>query len=160
MNKKVYVSKNKFGKGVFAKKGILKGENILKFHGSLINFREATAKGDKKGNPLQIKENVYFDTEPPGVFVNHSCNPNAGIKDDIKLIALKEIKKDEEVYYDYSTTMDEDDWEMECGCQATNCRKVIRDFKFLPTDLRKKYLELEIVQEFISKKEKKVILEL
>ena len=60
-------------------------------------------------------------------------------------------KKDEEIFYDYSTTMDEDSWTLQCKCGSQNCRKIVKDFKFLPQELQKKYLELNIVQNFIKK---------
>jgi len=84
--------------------------------------------------------------------VNHSCNLNAGIKNNVILFAIKNIKKGEEIKFDYSTTVDEDDWTMKCECHQKNCRKIIKDFKYLPKNTQKKYLKLGIVQRFIAKK--------
>lgn len=76
-------------------------------------------------------------------FFNHSCNPNSGIKikgNRVILIAIKNIKKGKEITWDYSTTMDEDEWEMCCMCKIKNCRKIIRDFKYLPKKSNKNTL--------------------
>ena len=149
-NENFYINKCKFGRGLFAKKDIKKGEEVLRFTGPIIDFKQAVAKGANKGDPLQIGNNLYINLEEPGRFVNHSCNPNAGIQNDVVLVALEDIRKGEEVYFDYSTTMDEDDWVMECGCGNANCRKIIKDFKYLPFQVKQKYLHLKVVQKFIA----------
>lgn len=86
-------------------------------------------------------------------FFNHSCAPNAGLKIDGKvfLIAIQNIANGDEITWDYSTTMDADDWEMDCNCGSKNCRGRIRDFKYIPQDTQKRYLDLGIVPEYISK---------
>lgn len=150
-NEKFYIAHSKFGQGLYAKKNIKMGENILKFTGAIIDFNKAVLKAPGyEGDPLQISKSIYVNLQPPGRFVNHSCEPNAGIKNDIELVALRNIKVGEEIYFDYSTTMDEDYWVMQCGCGSTNCRKVIKDFKYLPSHIKRKYLELNIVQKFIA----------
>ena len=63
--------------------------------------------------------------------------------------SIKDIKKGEEITWDYSTTMDEDKWEMDCVCQSKNCRKRIKDFKYLPKEIQQKYIKLGIVPDYI-----------
>ena len=146
---KVFIDKCRFGRGVFAAENIAKGEVILTFSGRIITLDEALAKGEKSGNVLQIDTTTYIDIEEPGVIVNHHCNPNAGIINKYTLVALIDICKGEEIFYDYSTTMSDNSWTMECGCSANNCRKIVKDFHYLPANVKQKYLELGIVQEFI-----------
>lgn len=145
-----YIAECNFGKGLFAKNLIKTGEEILRFKGPYIDFEQTLAKGNKQGDALQIGNNLYIDVEEPGRFVNHSCNPNAGIQDNTVLIALQDIPKGEEIYFDYSTTMDEDHWTMPCKCGDENCRESIKDFRHLPSHLKQKYLDLKIVQECIA----------
>lgn len=148
---KVYVAPCKFNRGLFAKQDIIVGETIMIFVGEVIDFDTAILKAPQyEGDPLQIDKNIYMNLEAPGRFANHSCDPNAGVRNDVELIALKNIKAGEEIYFDYSTTMDEDYWEMQCGCGSVNCRKTIRDFKYLPSHVKRKYLELNVVQKFIT----------
>ncbi len=154
---KIYIAQSKLdiGKGVFAKRDIRKNERILEFTGLIISEQQAKLwKGKEvEANLLQIDDNKYIDIEEePGVLVNHSCQPNAGIKNDRILVALRNIKKNEEIFFDYSTTMDEDCWTMKCKCGSKKCRGIVKDFKYLPKDLQKKYLDLDIVQKFIVKK--------
>lgn len=153
---KLYVAECDFGKGMFASENIHKGERILTFTGTFINLEEALAKGDLSGNTLQIDDYTYIDLEPPAVLINHSCDPNAGLVSGNVLIALRDIDKHEQIFYDYSTTMSEGDlWRMECRCGASNCRGTVMDFDFLPASLQEKYLELGIVQNFIVRQYKK-----
>jgi SET domain-containing protein len=146
---KISIDECSFGKGVFASENINKGEAILRFMGKVITLDEALAKGEKEANPLQIDTTKYIDIGEPGVLVNHSCNPNAGIFKTNVLVALIDIYKGEEIFYDYSTTMSENLWTMECKCLSINCRKIIKDFHYLPANVKKKYLGLGTVQNFI-----------
>lgn len=146
---KIFIGNCSFGRGVFAADNISQGEVILTFTGKIISLDEAIAKGAEQANPLQIDTQAYIDIEEPGVIVNHHCQPNAGIVDRTVLVALVDISKGEEIFYDYSTTMSDNSWTMVCGCSASNCRKVVKDFHYLPTSVKQKYLQLGIVQEFI-----------
>ncbi len=142
--------KTKLGKAVYANKKFEKGEEIIEFKGELIEYDNLPKKVDhyiQIGKTLNMGPSGDFDD-----FINHSCNPNCGlIVNDTKvtLIAITQIRKDEEISFDYSTTMDEDDWEMDCLCEDKECRKRIRDFKYLPKEVQDKYIKLGIVPKFI-----------
>lgn len=145
-------SKN-LGRGLFATRFIKKGDQILEFAGQVIFFKEVLDKElDQQSNPLQIGPTEYIDIEEPGVFANHSCSPNAGIKDDRFLVAIKDIPPGQEICYDYSTTMDEEHWTLECKCESPDCRHTVKDFKYLPPEVQASYIELNIVQSFIRRK--------
>jgi len=152
----VYISNSKIGRGVFAGKDILPGDLILVFKGKRIDRVDPIHKALLGSNLLQTGYKTYIMPESPAVFINHSCNPNAGIIKNRKLVAIKQIKKDEEITFDYSTTMDEDYWTMDCLCTVSVCRRVVRDFKTIPIELQQKYLSLNIVQKFIAHKYKDV----
>jgi len=141
------------GRGLFATTLIKKDEQILEFIGPIISLEEALQKSsEQKSNPLQIGPKEYIDIAEPGVLANHSCSPNSGIKNDRFLIALVDVLPGQEICYDYSTTMDEDNWTLNCVCGESSCRKVIRDFKDLPLEVQQKYCDLNIVQSFITEK--------
>lgn len=144
------------GKGVFANKEFKENQKILEFRGDLFtkeqlpNIYSDKAEDDRY---IQIGANLYIG--PSGDLddlVNHSCNPNCYVKIEGRrayLVALTNIKSREEITWDYSTTMYNFDWSMECNCGSKNCRKVIKEFKFLPNDLKKKYAELGILPDYI-----------
>ena len=105
--------------------------------------------GDEQCYMIQIGPDLYFEPEAPGRYTNHSCAPNAAIKEDYVLVALTDIQAGEQICFDYSTTMSEDNWTMECRCGAPNCRGTIKDFGELPADLQRRYLDMGVVQSFI-----------
>ena len=82
----IYVAQSKFGRGIFATRSIAAGEFILKYDGRIISSEMAHC--DESGYPLQISEHNYIELDPPGMFTNHSCEPNAGILHDCHLIRL------------------------------------------------------------------------
>jgi len=88
---------------------------------------------------------AVYGSDRSGVFVNHSCDPNTGVRDDVRLVALRDLIAGEEIRYDYSTTMDEDHWTLQCRCGSRGCRGVVRDFKWLPKDTKLHLLRQNIV---------------
>ncbi|MFH1055578.1 MAG: SET domain-containing protein-lysine N-methyltransferase [Candidatus Altiarchaeota archaeon] len=151
------VGKSKHGRGVYATKGFKKGQKIMDFGGKTATYDEIEAHyKEDEDYFVQISEDLYLG--PSGSFddyMNHSCNPNAGLRiaeGKAQLIAIRNIKKGDEVTWDYSTTMDEDDWEMECGCGHKKCRKSVRDFKHLPKEVKGEYIRLGIVPEYIIRR--------
>ena len=141
-----------FGLGVFARLPLQEGDEILRFEGPVITLAAALARGDEQGNVLQIGDEAYIDIGAPAVLVNHSCQPNAGIRDDTRLVALRPITAGEQVFYDYSTTMWEGSWTMRCDCGSPQCRTIVDDFPTLPKLLKAEYLRLGIVQRFIQQR--------
>ncbi|MET0406330.1 MAG: SET domain-containing protein-lysine N-methyltransferase [Cystobacter sp.] len=148
----VYVTECRLGRGLFAAAGFERGEVILTFTGRVRGLKEILGRTDSF-NLLQVSRDGYLDLESPGLFVNHSCEPNAGVCNNTTLIALRDIRAGEEIQYDYSTTMDEDLETMACGCGSRKCRGVVRDFRHLPMELKRNYLMLGLVQDFIHARE-------
>ena len=139
------------GLGVFARRAVTAGETILVLEGPVIDFAETRRRGARECMAIQIGPNHYIDTQPPGVFVNHSCQPNAGIARDRYLVALRNISAGEEIRYDYSTTMEEHSFTMPCRCGKAACRKWVRDFSTLPDEVRTAYLTQGVVMDFIRR---------
>lgn len=137
------------GTGLFALTQFEPGDEVVRFDGRTLTFAETLALGEQ-ANPLQIGHDVYILTEGPAVRVNHSCSPNTGLRSNIILMALKPISAGEEIFFDYSTSMAENHWQMRCLCGSSNCRKVVTDFAMLPREVRMRYLDLGIVQPFIA----------
>ena len=61
-------------------------------------------------------------------------------------------RAEEEIRFDYSTSMEEQSFTMRCLCGAPECRHMIADFSSLPAEVRDRYLKLEIVMGFIARK--------
>jgi uncharacterized protein len=143
------IARCRFGLGVFAARDIMPGEVILDIDGPHIDFAETIRRGPRECMAIQIGPDIYIDTQPAAVWVNHSCEPNSGIKGDRRLTALRSIQRDEEICFDYSTTMEEASFTMACRCGSAVCRGVVRDFSTLPKELRRKYVSQGIAMSFI-----------
>ncbi|MBI2043841.1 SET domain-containing protein-lysine N-methyltransferase [Candidatus Pacearchaeota archaeon] len=99
--------------------------------------------------------------------INHSCDPNSFVKGKNELIALKDITKGEEITYDYSTTMNDNEKEIErmegklviypCNCKSRKCRNTIDQFKTLPKEIQEYYLKNNFAPDFILRKFQKTL---
>jgi hypothetical protein len=138
---------------VFVLDGVAGGEPILVFRGKPIDFAGTLAKGERECDALQIGPDLYLDLEDPGRLVNHSCEPNAGVRDGVVLVALRDLAPGEEILFDYSTTMAEDHWTLDCLCGSPRCRHTIRDFHYLTADEKMTLIRQEIVPGFILSEE-------
>lgn len=149
MSTKVYAKECEIGRGLFAIKRIRAGEMVLAFGGDVLTPEQVRSMAERQGDAVQIGSRYYIDVQPPGLFTNHSCQPNTGVMNDTILVALRDINVDEELRFDYSTTMSEEEWTMQCRCGSAQCRGVIGDFHLLPKRVKRRYLALGIVQRFI-----------
>jgi hypothetical protein len=145
----VVVGRSALGRGVFAAQRFQPGQPILTFGGPVLATPEMLALGPDRAYALQIGTGEFLDLVPPGRYLNHSCDPNAGIAEERVLIALRTIVPGEEIRFDYSTAMREDHWTMECRCGEYLCRRVVLDFHPLPPITQNRNLQLGIVQRFI-----------
>ena len=166
LNPKLEVrSSKKHGKGVFAKKSMNKGERLTIFGGDVMLIKEINnLPNELREYPMQIEERFVLGcrnaTETENAdFINHSCVPNSGFKGQIFLVAMRNIKRNEEITFDYAMVVSKSIgsdivFEMECKCGAKNCRKRISEEDWKIPELRKKYNGYfsEYLQEKIDKK--------
>ncbi len=145
---RTYVGSCPLGRGLFARETIAPGNEILRFSGPVLCLSEVRARGPAAANALQVGVDRYLYLDEPGRYVNHSCAPNAAVVDDMRLMALSYIAPDEEIRFDYSTTIS-DGWTMPCRCGAAECRGLVVAFQLLPEPLRRRYAILGHVQSFI-----------
>ncbi len=141
-NPKVAVRKTKkFGRGVFAVKNIKKSEVIAKFAGSVYEFEFPGWNDELANHVIQFERRKWRDSAGIARLVNHSCDPNCGIRDLFKVVAMRNIKKGEELTWDYEMTEDADRkwWYMKCRCGTPQCRKIIGAYRNMPEDICKKY---------------------
>lgn len=148
----VVVGLCRLGRGLFAVRDFEPGEIILRLHGPRYGRNDPIHDTPFGANLLQTGWRTYILLDPPGVFANHSCNPNAGVRDSRTLVAIRAITAGDEICFDYSTTMAENFWTMACACGDPACRGVVEDFEKLPPELQRYYIELDIVQRFIARR--------
>ncbi len=140
--KHIYICTSKIeGMGVTAGEDIKRGDVIQRIKGEA-RFLSVKNKEDSLMYPnwIGVGKNKWIEPDYPNQFLNHSCDPNAGIQGKVTIVALKDIKEGEEITIDYAITEGDDMWEMPCSCGSKNCRKVIRSIQFLPKRQFEKYL--------------------
>lgn len=148
MPSQTYIASCPVGRGLFAAEPIIAGAEILRFTGPLLSLNEVRALGPAAANALQVGVDRYLYLDEPGRLVNHSCHPNAAVRNDTALVAIRDIARNDEICFDYSTTVS-DGWTMECRCGSVDCRGLIVAFQLLPERLRRQYALLGQVQRFI-----------
>lgn len=131
------------GTGLFAARDLKQGERIASIQGPTC-FKVNKTMQDVLGHPnwVGFKKNYWLAPACPCVYLNHSCNPNAGIKGKRLVYALRNIKKGEEICFDYSTTEVEPRWvaPWTCHCGQKQCRKQIRSVEYLPEKIVQSYI--------------------
>ncbi len=137
------------GKGLVAIKKIYKGEVVLDFANGPFQFISTEeAKRlyrDGLNYMLQVDDDLYLATVRredivDGDFLNHSCDPNCGIRFTLRIVAMRDIESGEEITFDYAMSESEYGFfEMRCNCGSKRCRKVITGNDWRQKDLQRRY---------------------
>lgn len=130
------------GKQLVAKQKIQKDELLIVWGGKPVGRTLLdTYPQHQRSLSVQIDDYVYLvpDAYELGDCINHSCDPNAGIKGQITVVALKDIEIGETVAYDYAMTDTENYDEFNCLCLQNNCRKRITGSDWQNSTLQEKY---------------------
>ena len=114
------------GKAVFASDAIEPGELIAIWSGRIVSAEELNALPvEIRRHTAQVEEGLYLASigpdEPPD-FINHSCEPNAGLDGQIAIVALQRIQPGEEVTIDYAMCDGSPYDEFDCACGSSSCR--------------------------------------
>ena len=119
------------GRALIANRSFKKGEAILPLKGIIRKYSEATSYA------VQLGRDKFIDTSHRCVedYTNHGCNPTLKIDfERMKFVALRDIKKGEELTYNYLSTeydLVRDRLDFDCRCGGKNCLGQIKGFKFL-----------------------------
>jgi len=86
--------------------------------------------------------------------VNHSCNPNCGLyphpaDGSLYLLALQPILPGEELSFDYSTSMVDEPWGMDCACGEAACRGHVGNFIDIPAARQHDYARRGVLPEHV-----------
>ena len=131
------------GMGAFAGRAFRKGERVLRPTGELIDHQTMYS--------IQVGYNLHLNVGAPAMYLNHSCEPNLGVKSDPDgwpvFYALRDLEKDEEITFDYAMTEymhypranPEEDFDLTCYCGSPNCRGRLGYYSELSDELKKKY---------------------
>ena len=127
------------GTGIFATREIEENTKIIQYIGEKILKSEGDKRSEKRLNKylhsqkdgsvyiFELNRKYDIDGSPKynkARYINHSCNPNCevvgkGLK--LWIESLKDIKKGEELSYDYGFSFDQDFKDYPCRCNSKNC---------------------------------------
>lgn len=135
------------GHGLFAIEAISEGEIVCVKGGHIFKRQTLEEIAPTLGPAeIQIDEDLFIgpltadERTASMIYSNHSCEPNIGVQGQIIFVALRDIRAGEELTHDWAMT-DDDDYEMECRCGASNCRRIITGQDWRRKDLQDKYGE-------------------
>jgi SET domain-containing protein len=132
------------GRGIYARREIPKGTRIIEYVGERITKAEAERRGPSLEELAKLKPdqggvyifelnkrhdidgNVPYNTAR---YINHSCDPNCEIeiiRGHIWVVAMRDIRKDEELSYNYGYDIDCYQ-EHPCRCGSNRCVGYIVD---------------------------------
>lgn len=128
------------GNGIFSTQEIKRGEVVCIIKGKKFfkinkNLKDVFANPDWVG----FKMNNWVDPAVPFKYLNHSCSPTSAIRGKVTLVALRNIRKGEEITIDYSIIEADDRWHMKCHCGSKNCRGMIKSIQWLPENVYHSY---------------------
>jgi len=72
------------------------------------------------------------------LYTNHSCDPNIAIQGQIVFVAMRDIAPGEELTHDWATT-DDGDYEIECNCACSGCRRTVTGRDWMKPEVQEKY---------------------
>jgi uncharacterized protein len=133
---------DKGGRGLFARERVARGELLVVFAGSVLEGEDlADLPADKRRLVLQVDENHYLLSEVEGWadWVNHCCQPNAGLRGQVTLVAMRDIEAGEEICYDYAMSDGSSYDGFECHCQAPGCRRRVSGDDWMLDELWERY---------------------
>ena len=131
------------GDGMFATRPIHEGEVVVIIGGTVMSdadFRAFIATAPRY-NAIQIGENAHMvdiPTSPGGM--NHSCDANLWLRDEVTVIARREIAACEELTQDYALYTTSPDWMINpCRCGSPLCRHIVTGNDWQRRDVQERY---------------------
>lgn len=125
------------GLGVFASKPFKEGVLVV------VGRLERIVKG-RTDYSFQVEVNKHVQLDKPARLINHSCEPNLGVRNNkfggYSFVAIKNIGAGEELTWDYCMTefvsiAVKDN----CMCRSNKCRTRISGYVCLPIDVKNRY---------------------
>jgi SET domain-containing protein len=129
------------GRGVYAARSIKEGERIIEYRGERITWRQADRR--PPSDPNDPHHTFFFSLDDgrhvidanvrgnSARWINHSCEPNCETEETdegrVYIQALRDIRRGEELSYDYCLIVDERltptlKRQYECRCGSRQCR--------------------------------------
>lgn len=103
--------------------------------------RHVLARGERYDG-IVLDEDVNLRIRPtdwPGIYGNHSCDPNVWLTAPGELAARRSIDAGNEVTTDYATFTLASDWALTCNCGSDFCRGTVTGDDWRRPELQVRY---------------------
>jgi SET domain-containing protein len=134
------------GRGLFARDAIAAGEIVAVKGGSIMDRSTlAVVRHDILAAEIQVEDDLYIaprsalELEASMLHLNHSCDPNVGVRGQITFVTMRDVPAGSELTIDYAMIDGDPSERMECSCGTRECRKVITGDDWRLPDLRHRY---------------------
>lgn len=120
----------------------------------IAEFGAGTIAAEPTYLTVQVDVGKHITLQPEFLqYINHSCNPNVFFNTTtMELVALKEIKVEEELTFFYPST----EWEMvqpfKCYCGSQACLGEIKGAAYLSKNVLKRYRLTDFIQQQLAKR--------
>jgi hypothetical protein len=120
----------------------------------IADFWPGTIAAEPTYLTVQVGVRRHITLQPEFLqYINHSCDPNVFFDTtSMKLVALKELQKEEEMTFFYPST----EWKMtqsfECYCGSSDCLGDIRGAAYLSKEAIEKYRFTDFIQQQLAKR--------
>jgi uncharacterized protein len=136
------------GRGVFATEGIRAGETVMVFGGERISRAETESGKYRIRSIWPISRDTFLAlrNDDPHIsldeYLNHSCDANTWLNDEVTLAARRVIALGGEI------TLDQATWNIDgpyiedrepCSCGASNCRGMLTEEDWRRADVQEHY---------------------
>lgn len=139
----IEVRSTEHGHGVFATRAYRRGERVMVTTGVLLNHQTE--------HTIQVNLHQHLEPRFPVRLINHSCNPDLGVKTTPQglpdFYALRDIRTGEELNFDYAMTElthvprtnQALEFNLECHCGEPTCRGQLGYYNILPASDKRRY---------------------
>jgi hypothetical protein len=100
----------------------------------------------RKGSVAEVGEGLYLaswlaDPVSTDDFMNHSCDPNVWMEDEVTLVARRDIPAGSEITADYAMWCADKEWvlHLPCNCRSPACRQTVTGNDWQLEALQKTY---------------------
>ena len=119
------------------------GTSVATFGGTALAYVDfALHAAERRSRSIQVNTNLYFlgpIVREAGDAVNHSCEPNCGMRNATTIVAMSDIAAGEELTFDYAISDASSYDEFDCNCGTALCRGSVRADDWKLDTLRHRY---------------------
>jgi hypothetical protein len=135
---------NVHGQGLFATDAIRECEAVMVWGGDVYTAEELRAGKVPPGNWSydEIDEGLFLFAPGAGMdyFLNHSCDPNVWMADEVTVVAQRDIQPGEEIAIDYALVKTRENYRLEpCRCGTARCRGTVTGSDWTLPELQARY---------------------